>query len=414
MEIARDTLERLTDPEILASTVEQLRGSSGYPFEMVWRPDGTTSGPAGIAIACAAAQRAWGKGWLQPGHDLLTVAAREGRQAQRMHLGIGHGLAGLGVASELLRSGGPSYRRFQERVDEELAGRVGHMVISPEQYDLLGGCTGIAAYLTMRPRSESTIAALRVIALDLMRRFESPRSVVETFLTYPWSEPVDRVESANARFIDCGLAHGIVGPLALLALMMRDGSSVVDPDEARRRLEVGVEWLLQHIARPSGQYRLPRVVQVDQELVLTPHAASRSGWCYGAAGCARALFLCAGALRSDALAGTALDMLVRAVDDRTNGLVSPTICHGLSGLLLSLAATARDTRDDAAVHAVRQLTARVLDLASPSHALLFRDTENRGATVDNPGLLCGAAGVALTLLTVATGWTRWLRLLLVD
>lgn len=44
-----------------------------------------------------------------------------------------------------------------------------------------------------------------------------------------------------------------------------------------------------------------------------------------------------------------------------------------------------------------------MDTADPDLPLLYRDHETTGHIVDNPGLLTGAAGIALTLRALATG-----------
>ncbi|MEV8534867.1 lanthionine synthetase LanC family protein [Streptomyces sp. NPDC051211] len=81
---------------------------------------------------------------------------------------------------------------------------------------------------------------------------------------------------------------------------------------------------------------------------------------------------------------------------------SPTVCHGLAGLV-ALAQEFAAHGSPGAARAVPRLVEDLLDTADPDRPLVYRDHETTGQLVDNPGLLTGAAGVALTLRAVATG-----------
>jgi lantibiotic biosynthesis protein len=64
--------------------------------------------------------------------------------------------------------------------------------------------------------------------------------------------------------------------------------------------------------------------------------------------------------------------------------------------------------------AAQELTAQLLDAHEPDSRFGYRDLKPSGQRTDNPGLLEGAAGVALVLLTAATPaepiWDRILML----
>ena len=83
----------------------------------------------------------------------------------------------------------------------------------------------------------------------------------------------------------------------------------------------------------------------------------------------------------------------------------------------SLQITLRFARDGAGEifsTAARQLTAQLLDAHEPDSRFGYCDLKPSGQRTDNPGLLEGAAGVALVLLATATpdepAWDRILML----
>lgn len=411
---AHDVLSRLTDPSLLDHAIENTYSTTGHPDDMVWRGEATTFGPAGIAMACAAAHRVWpDEAWLQRGHELLGYAAKASRAKPSSPPGVGRGLAGLGSAAELMRVGQSRYAAFQGGIDRQIAHRLPSMLANHEYYDLMGGVTGVAAYLSMRTAAGNARDELTAILQVLAHRLQSHAQILKWFRVSANTEPVGRAEPA-VEFIDCGLAHGVMGPIALLAILSRSATSPEDGAAMRDAVAAGVEWVLECGRTDASSYEIPRIIAIDSSLNLTPQRATRPGWCYGAAGFGRALYLCAAALRSRALAIQAVELLTAAMADLQLTLASPTICHGYAGLLLSVAVTARDSRDPDLNFAAEELTWQLLEKSDRTHLLMFRDVENGGAEVDNPGLLSGAAGIALSLLTVATGRTDWLRLLLLD
>jgi len=94
---------------------------------------------------------------------------------------------------------------------------------------------------------------------------------------------------------------------------------------------------------------------------------------------------------------------------------SPTVCHGVAGLLAITLRFAADTGraefERAATDLVRQLVAAF----EPESTFGYRNLEPSGGRVDHPGLLDGAAGVALALLAATTAVEpRWDRVLLLS
>jgi hypothetical protein len=98
-------------------------------------------------------------------------------------------------------------------------------------------------------------------------------------------------------------------------------------------------------------------------------------------------------------------------------LPSPTLCHGLAGLLLVVLHFAWDQVGEPGGPELAALAGSLLDdlldRYDPALLLGYRDVEVRGAEVDNAGLLCGAAGVVMTLAAATcAGPPPWTRLFL--
>jgi hypothetical protein len=94
---------------------------------------------------------------------------------------------------------------------------------------------------------------------------------------------------------------------------------------------------------------------------------------------------------------------------------SPTLCHGVAGLLQVTLRFARDGAGEIFCTAAQELTAQLLDAHEPDSRFGYRDLKPSGERTDNPGLLGGAAGIALVLLAAATsGEPVWDRILMLS
>ena len=85
-------------------------------------------------------------------------------------------------------------------------------------------------------------------------------------------------------------------------------------------------------------------------------------------------------------------------------------CHGVAGLLAITLRFAADTGLQIFVEQADRLTHQMLDRFQPESLLGFRNIEYDNNETDQPGLLDGAAGVAIVLLSASTGiepvWDR--------
>ncbi|MEV0192226.1 lanthionine synthetase LanC family protein [Kitasatospora purpeofusca] len=177
-----------------------------------------------------------------------------------------------------------------------------------------------------------------------------------------------------------GAAHGIAGPLALLALAHQAGFSVPDQERA---LATGAHWLLGRAA-PGPSW--PPYISGDdlahpsdaERPATTP--GRRDAWCYGIPGIAAALHHTGRALDDPALvdlARRALDTLARR-PPATWDTTGPGLCHGSAGVL----------------QAATRLNHRVLAVTAARHT-----TDTFHEADPATGFLTGRAGAALALAT---------------
>ncbi|MEV5710966.1 lanthionine synthetase C family protein [Actinoallomurus sp. NPDC052274] len=193
-----------------------------------------------------------------------------------------------------------------------------------------------------------------------------------------------------------GIAHGIIGPLALLALTLTNGLTVDGHAQAITRI---YQWLDTWEQRTTGGCAWwPQIITLNDLRRGEPSQPCplRPSWCYGTPGIARAQQLAARALGDTARQRKAETSFTGCVNDptQTARLIDRSLCHGTAGLL----ATGRRIAADA-------LT------PIPLTSLLRRHHQAIAAADEPAGFLDGSAGTALAAAgTTATSWDACLLL----
>jgi class I lanthipeptide synthase len=421
--VAREVAVRVTDPETRSAAFAVAAGQTRYPQSLHWTPYGIANGDAGLAVLCASLDACLpGEGWDVVGHGFLTVAARGAERTSRLPPGLFSGLGGLAMATGLLSRGGARYRRLAASLDAELAPQAsalgvalrGRDGLSVSEFDVISGASGVGAALLHRdphgvlPEVLGGLVSLAAPGDGPPRWWTPLRLLGDPSMAglYPWGN------------LNCGLAHGIPGPLALLALALRAGVEVPGQAEAVRRL---AGWLLDHRTDDQWGVNWPTAVPLPAPGAPDPDpaglVASRGAWCYGSPGIARALWFAGAALDDTGLREVAteamLAVLRRPVAERQ--IPSPTLCHGVAGLLQVTLRFAHDTARADFADAAAELVDQLLAAYEPDRPLAYASLERGDNPVDRAGLLDGAPGVAMALLAAATDATpTWDRLLLLS
>ncbi|GAB3848789.1 lanthionine synthetase C family protein [Dactylosporangium cerinum] len=276
------------------------------------------------------------------------------------------------------------------------------------EFDLVRGLTGLGAYLLHRTQPDDQAdrqlgspdpgadgeLTRRVIAYLVRLTEPLPRAVDEFGADVPgwWSGAVPSGETAHrypGGHIDLGIAHGISGPLAFLALALRRGLTVPGQAKAIDRICRFLDrwrqngpagaWWPERIGRNELRHGRPRQT-----------GPARPSWCYGTPGIARACQLAAIALGDTARQHAAERALADCLNDpgQLRQILDPRLCHGWAGL----AATAWYATHDAATDRIAAHLPRLLEqLTALAEQLTARDRPGQD------GLIDGDAGIALTL-----------------
>jgi lantibiotic biosynthesis protein len=273
------------------------------------------------------------------------------------------------------------------------------------EFDILRGLTGLGAYWLARhpvhPAAADFTAAINRYLVRLTEPLD-PTCVDAAPGCGPlpgWWTPLAPSGRRSPAFprghVNHGMAHGIAGPLALLALTATAGIHVADHHGAIDRI---LAWLNHHRRDDDAGTWWPYWTTSPSTDERSSPAPGRPSWCYGSPGLGGAHQL-AGIARDDpdlrALGATSLSAVAEHHDLRAQLGEDASLCHGHAGLL-HLCATASTTGiDDDLYRAAVDATEKHLRVARPQL-----------------GLLDGLAGTALALATherrIEPGWDRCL------
>jgi len=277
-------------------------------------------------------------------------------------------------------------------------------------YDLISGLVGLAVYALERLPRAGARHMLELIVERLEETSERTEAGVR-WRTPPGFLPDDLRAKAQEGCYNLGLAHGVPGVIALLGGVCAAG---IAPTKARSLLDGAVSWLLSRKLPPDAGSSFPAWTAPG-----VPAVPVRSAWCYGDPGVAAALLCAARAVDEASWEREALEIARRAAARPPDqaGVRDAGLCHGAAGLAHLFNRMYQATGDACLGDAARFWFARTLELRRPGCGIAgYAACESRSGEParwrDDPGLLTGAAGIALALLAAVTpiepAWDRML------
>lgn len=391
-----------------------LRAAEQADHPAGWYPPSLTHGQAGSALLHLYAART-GLGRYDDAFGHIREAVLSTQMEPLQGPGLFAGTSGLALALADCTRDEPRFQGSLDRLHTQLAGQVLDAAfptvereISDLDYDLVTGAAGALAYLVSvtDPADRLREAAARLV--DYLVWLAGPATTAGTphrWLITPGLYPPggNHLERYPHGYLNLGFSHGVPGVAAALAAAWQAGHRRPGQTAA---IESLTSWILaQRCADQYGPFWTDGTpVDADGREVPVDCGHDQLAWCYGTAGVSAALLAVA-----EATGDTAVEAF-EGVLDRAEGvrLPSPTLCHGHAGLVMLCQEFA--PLSPRARHRLPRLLEDLLEYGDASLPLCFADQEVPGNHVDDPTLLTGATGVALTLLS-ATGTERplWLR-----
>ncbi|MCT9139773.1 lanthionine synthetase C family protein [Streptomyces violarus] len=418
--------QRESAAEIVHHIIESLRswekaqngtGVSG-PFvpgtidEREWESLSLTNGFPGVALLFAE-HSANDPASSKIAHEYLDQARLHVRAADLSHPGLYHGIGSLAFAVNAAHQATGGYRSSIETLDTAMRRGAAtilenvHSGISAtfRNFDAISGLSGVGRYLLNRPTSDNRDALKSILSycVSLTEMTEEDGEALPRW--WVRHAPNRYIPDAQARdgHGNLGLAHGIAGPLTLLIDAHVAGVEVDGQLDSIRALadtllrwtahdEYGMYWpsfisftAFKDGALPAGERRL------------------RPSWCYGVPGVSYAVLRAGTVLRDARYRTAAIDSVnsMLSLPPDALGIADSSICHGWAGLL-HLVQKIERTGEVNFSGAADLLAARVIEQFNPETPFGYQfAVMDPAVSVNSPGFLDGAAGVALALHSYA-------------
>ncbi|MEU9036700.1 lanthionine synthetase C family protein [Streptomyces sp. NPDC048352] len=366
-------------------------------------------GPAGVALWHI--ERALtGSGSWEPVQAWLSAATRAGVTAADSAC-LTYGAPALAFVLHAAGADGQDrYRAARDQLDAATAALAHRRVAAAHarirrgepaafaEYDLLHGLTGIGVHLLLHTPGDDALAAV----LSYLVALTHPLDLNGERLPGWWCAHDPRRLYTPGGHANFGMAHGITGPLALLAHALRRGAVV---DGQREAVDTVTAWLDQWQQHGDRGPWWPEAITREEAADGRPHVTGpgRPSWCYGTPGITRALQLAAIATVDTGRQQAAEDALAACLADERQlaQLTDAGLCHGTAGLFQTVWRAAQDARTPV----LGTAAARLAEAFTGEHA--FEDT----------AFLEGAAGQALAQATALHGRgpaSPWDACLLID
>ena len=418
--IVRNIANRFRDLQQIKSAALSTLENSAFPKIMSWHPHSLAQGSAGIALMCGYLDRCFPEEeWDILARQHLNLAAKSIQTQEYPNISLFMGLSGLAFSAFYLSRQGTRYQNLLSTIEEVLfpqaiaeANQLTKKTegIPVRAFDVVSGLSGVGAYLLCRKDNEEAVECLEAILRSLVILIREDAALPR------WHTPAEMVadESMLLMFPDgnlnCGLAHGLPGPLALMSLSHLYGVAVEGMPEA---MEKAANWLTENSIEDEWGITWPSAVSLktgsESDVSLLP---TRTAWCYGSPGVARSLWLAGKALNKTEYCDVSVEamraVLSKPVQER--GIDSPTFCHGVAGLLQITLRFYHSTGISFFREAAGNLVQQLIYLYEVDSLMGYRDIETARSKIDNPNLLNGSPGVILVLLAatsqVEPNWDR--------
>ncbi len=376
-------------------------------------------GTAGLALLYAyLAQARSGRDDQEVSAKLLEKAS-DAMAAQRMGPSFFGGFTGIAWAVAYLEKRLLDSEREDacEAIDEALEIYLSRPSWRGD-YDLVSGLVGYGVYALERLPQNSAVHCLKLVVSRLEEIAEHTKSGV-TWPTAPELLPDSTRKDFPLGYYNLGLAHGVPGVVAFLGHVCatHDNRLGAIRVKARLLLEGAVSWLLAQ--QPADQTQ-PFPCHIAPDM---PSIPARVGWCYGDLGIAVALLGAARCVskRSWEREALLIGRRVAARPAEQSGVVDCGLCHGAAGVGHLFNRLFQATGEKCFSTAARFWFKRLFEMRRPKQGIagFVAFMPNPGRPNDKqwiamPGILEGAAGIALALLAAATPiepeWDRMLLL----
>lgn len=275
-------------------------------------------------------------------------------------------------------------------------------IVKEEYFDVIQGVSSAGKYLISKEKLTLEYGKLVEEILCYLEELINKEPAIYT--EYMPNEKLKK-KFPNG-YINLGVAHGILGPLYVLALGYKKFG--------RSEYLFSVERGLRYYEETFHTNKNGRIIGWNGRVSVGMESEEfrfNSSWCYGSLGMARVLYNISKIIDSKQLRELSTDVFFSAINYlKSSEILNNAICHGRSGTMLLFNLMYLDTGEKQFKTISDNLFSEIINEASDSkYMFVERDIYFRGVNYDEIvdyidfGLLNGVSGIVLALIAQRTG-----------
>ncbi|MDC7784001.1 lanthionine synthetase C family protein, partial [Priestia megaterium] len=356
------------------------------------------------------------KGWDYVTYDYLLALQERMKINKLDDISLFGGLTGIAYAVSQANRAENRYSAYIENLDEILRNQTKIFLDNskkfmiqntrlgtvPSWYDVMSGITGLGVYFLTKPNYfYNELLEILNCLIELSKPI-----MVKGFKVPGWYVPPEyqfndeyRKHYPNGNF-NCGLAHGIAGPLAFLSFCLEKEIIVKGQKEA---ITYMTEWLINKRRESNREMAWPSIISFEQETEdkKNKHEILRNGWCYGLPGVSFALYVAGKALNFRELTKESISSYKSLKNSYITNLPNTSgFCHGIAGNIHMLDNMIKNEKEELGELYGEINTLSQLLINSYSRNLPFGFVDVAEGSLHKPGLLEGSAGICLSILSL--------------
>ena len=281
-----------------------------------------------------------------------------------------------------------------------------------QHYDIIIGMTGVGRYLLMYIESlgyiqdcttdkKALVQILRYLVKKSANITVEDKEIIGFYVTNENLWPVERRTQYLHGTLDFGVAHGIAGPLALMAYSAARNISV---DSQQLAIEKLISVMDEHKTVKNDIMYWPMILPAElykkQNVAATD---TRMSWCYGSIGISCVLYQAYKCLGKDGSEYLRNMEIISKTPLRFYNLLSPIICHGFAGTMAIFNQIYRETSFKELLPGLYMCLDEILNLYNPDFKYGFKNIDYGPKDLpeeDDDSYLNGTTGVILALLSL--------------
>jgi lantibiotic biosynthesis protein len=320
------------------------------------------------------------------------------------HMGYG---AMIGKESEKINN--EHLKPFNKIINEYIPRHLNNMSkYKLKEFECIRGLSGVGRYLINFLDDKDSLTNIKLILKNTIEFVNYKKSFNGVELPSFYVPREELHESAVLEYsmgrIDLGVSHGISGILSFLSLAYING---IEVDGQKESIEYICKYLYKYKNVNGGLLYWPGAITFEDYISnRINYDYGRPSWCYGSAGISRALYLAGTSIDNKEYINDSVKSIIEnsKLSGENNFFISPTFCHGYSGLIHIVNLFKEEINNDEYNVIQKNILNKILSFMNPQAKFMFNEFDkydnSKVIDINNMSIAEGITAILLPLVSL--------------